>query len=105
MSFTQAYSKILSPFLKRFQEAENEKLRKSVLKNAAEAVVRSRDLLEDKGDLPKDLEKVLFILFCFFAVSMSFSPHFRPLAVTSKTPLAGNRPKRLWTPATPSQRN
>jgi hypothetical protein len=86
MSFTQAYGNILSPFLKIFQEAENKKLRKSVLKNAAEAVVKSRDVLEDKGDLPQDLETVLFILCCFFAVSMR------------------NRPKRLWTPVTPSQR-
>jgi hypothetical protein len=55
MSFTEVYNEVLSPF---FREAENEKLRKAILKNAADAVVRSRDSLEVMEDLPKDLEKV-----------------------------------------------
>lgn len=50
--------------MKKYKEAENKKLGKAVLKNAAEAVVKSRDSLEIKGDLPKDLENVcLFLLF------------------------------------------
>jgi hypothetical protein len=65
MTFTEDYSKVLSPFLKRYKEAENEKLRKAVSKEAADAVVKSRDVLEDKGDLPKDLEKVCFWFFSF----------------------------------------
>lgn len=64
MSFTEVYKDVLSPFMKKYKEAENKKLGKAVLKNAAEAVVKSRDSLEIKGDLPKDLENVcLFLLF------------------------------------------
>jgi hypothetical protein len=58
MSFTEVYNEVLSPFAEKFKEAENEKLRKAILMNAANAVLRSRDLLEVKEDLPKDLEKV-----------------------------------------------
>jgi hypothetical protein len=65
MTFTEAYRKVLSPFSKRYEEAENGKAGRAVLKEAADAVVKSRDLLEDKGDLPKDLEKVRFFLFYF----------------------------------------
>jgi len=79
MSFSEEYGKILSPFLKKYKEAENENQRKGVLKNAAEAVVESKGLLEDKGEhLPKDIKAVdfffpLFFLFCltsfhFFAL-------------------------------------
>lgn len=77
MSFTEVYNEVLSPFAEKFKEAENEKLRKAILMNAANAVLRSRDLLEVKEDLPKDLEKVcsflplLFIKVDFFCVYCS----------------------------------
>lgn len=45
MSFTDTYNKVLSSFLKKFKEAENEKLRKCILKNVAEAVVKNKDTL------------------------------------------------------------
>ena len=59
MTLTEDYGKVLSPFLKKYQVEENEKQRRAVLKNVAEAVVKSRDLLEEKtDDLPKDIQTV-----------------------------------------------
>jgi hypothetical protein len=64
MPFTDVYKDVLSPFLKKFREAENEKVRKAILKNTAVAVAKSKDLMEVEEDLPKDLENVrLFLLF------------------------------------------
>ena len=43
------------------------KNRALIVKNAAEAVLKSRHLLEDKGiDLPKDLKTVCLVSFCIF---------------------------------------
>lgn len=59
MSFADYYGTILEPFVKQYAEASNEKGRKGVLKNAADALRTGRDLMEDKGvDLPKDLPAV-----------------------------------------------
>jgi hypothetical protein len=74
MAFTDIYNTVLTPFLKKFKDAENEKVKKTILKNASEAVIKSRDTLEVKGDLPKDLEKVHFSFVLLFYFSISFSP-------------------------------
>jgi len=37
--------------LKKYKDTENEKLRKAVLKKAADAVVKSRDVLEDSSNI------------------------------------------------------
>ena len=61
---------VLSPFLKKHQVEENEKRRRAVLKNVAEAVVKSRDLLEEEtDDLPKDIQTVPLSFFSFFSFS------------------------------------
>ena len=74
MTFTEDYGKVLSPFLKKYQVEENEKQRRAVLKNAAEAVVKSRDLLEEKtDDLPKDIQTVPLSFFSFFLFFITFS--------------------------------
>jgi len=58
MAFTKCYASVLSPFVEKFREAKNEKDRKTVVKNAADAVTNSKNLLEDEEDLPKDLQTV-----------------------------------------------
>lgn len=59
MSFGEAYGSILSPFAEEFKRTKNEKQRKEVLKNAADALLKSRETLEDgRDDLPKDLQAV-----------------------------------------------
>ena len=73
MTFTEDYGKVLSPFLKKYQVGENEKQR-AVLKNTAEAVVKCRDLLEEKTDnLPKDIQMVPLSFFSFFLFFITFS--------------------------------
>ena len=78
MSFTNIYNDVLSPFLKKYNEAENLKLKKAILKNAAESVRKSRGTLEVKEDLPKDLEKVCFFFPLFISFHLSIS-YFSPL--------------------------
>jgi SPX domain protein involved in polyphosphate accumulation len=74
MSFTEVYKQVLAPFLKKYNDAENEKLKKAVLKNAAASVVKNKDELEIKEDLPKDLERVCIFLSSFiFIFSCIFS--------------------------------
>ena len=70
MTFTEDYGKVLSPFLKKYQVEENEKWRRAVLKNAAEAVVKSRDLLLD--NLLKDIQTVPLSFFFFFPLFHNF---------------------------------
>ena len=67
MAFSKLYSGVLAPFVEKFKEAKNEKSRKTVVNNAADAVERSKDLLEDQEDLPKDLQTV-----CISFHSLSF---------------------------------
>jgi hypothetical protein len=64
MSFSKVYSSILSPFVEKYQEAKNQKGRSEVLKNAADAVLKGRELVEEKGlDLPKDLTTVCVFIY------------------------------------------
>jgi hypothetical protein len=59
MTFSEDYGSILLPFVEKYKAAKNEKARKAVLKTAADAVSKSRDLLEDHTtELPKDLPTV-----------------------------------------------
>ena len=73
MSFIDAYKNVLSPFLGKFKDVENGKLRKAVLKNAAESVQTSRGIMEGKGNLPKEgLHLLLFLMsisFIFFVMT------------------------------------
>jgi hypothetical protein len=74
MAFKDDYGHIIAPFLKKYNLAKNEKSRKAVIKNAANAVTSSSDLLENGGkSIPKDLETViLFIMFPFYNLSLIF---------------------------------
>lgn len=59
MSFTQVYGNILLPFVKNYNNSKNEKARKGVVEIATNAVLKSRNLLEEKGlELPQDLKAV-----------------------------------------------
>jgi hypothetical protein len=59
MSFGETYGNILSPFIQDFKTGKNLKERKTVLKNAADALLKSRETLEDaQDDLPNDLQAV-----------------------------------------------
>lgn len=88
MAFTDIYNTVLTPFLKKFKDAENEKVKKTILKNASEAVIKSRDTMEVKGDLPKDLEKVHFFLCSIILSFHLIFAHFRQSVAISKPPLA-----------------
>jgi hypothetical protein len=67
MSFTTIYSSILSPFSDSYTAAKNATNRATVIKNAVDAVVESRHLLEDTGiDLPKDLKQVCLLTLIIF---------------------------------------
>ena len=68
MAFDEDICEILSPFVENYKEAGNEVKRKGVVKNATEAVKKSREFLEDHDDsLPKNLPLV-----CFFHSSIGF---------------------------------
>jgi hypothetical protein len=76
MTFSKDYGKVLSPFAQKYKMAKNEKGRKEILKNAVDAVEKSRELLEDKGsDLPKDL-KTVCLFFWIHLLPISFFVHF-----------------------------
>jgi hypothetical protein len=76
MSFTEVYGDLFLPFVESYKAAKNEKNRALVVKNAADAVLESRHLLEDQDvDLPKDLKTVrLFHYVSFFTVTHQFRP-------------------------------
>jgi hypothetical protein len=64
MAFSKDYATILFPFVRKYQDAKNEKGRTEVLKNASDAVLKAKEMLEDGGaDLPKDLKAVCDPLF------------------------------------------
>jgi hypothetical protein len=65
MSITKTYAAVLSPFIQEFRDASNEKARKTVIDIAVDAVKRSKALLEDARDLPKDLPTVRVPLFLY----------------------------------------
>jgi hypothetical protein len=58
MSFSKTYGNVITPFVKQYEQAKNEKQRKTVLNNAADAVQKSKLLLENEENLPKDLPNV-----------------------------------------------
>ena len=63
MSFGKAYNAVLSPFVKEYRKAKNEKERRGVVNKAIDAIEKSKALLEDGDDLPKDLQTVCICLF------------------------------------------
>jgi hypothetical protein len=67
MFFSKNYGAVLLPFVKKFETAKNEKERKTVINSAADSVKKTKALLEDEDDLPKDLLMVCvsFILYLF----------------------------------------
>jgi hypothetical protein len=59
MALSKVYGTLLLPFVESYKLATNATGRNQVVKNAAEAVLKSKDLLEKEGlDLPKDLRTV-----------------------------------------------
>jgi hypothetical protein len=67
MTFSKNYASILMPFVEKYKEAENDKARKEVVGRAADALLESRNLLEDEeDDLPKDLKTVCLYLYSWF---------------------------------------
>ena len=61
MAFDEDICKILSPFVNKYKEAGNEVKRKAIVKNATDAVRKSRESLEDQEDsLPKNLPLVCY---------------------------------------------
>jgi hypothetical protein len=88
MSFIKTYEKVLSPYIKEFGKAANEKVRKMVVKKAADAVSASKDLFEEKGlDLPKDLNNVgvSSLLTVFYNMKFEFQAISRYLKKKSLT--------------------
>jgi hypothetical protein len=81
MTFSELYGDIISPFVKKYKMETNEKGRKAVVKNASNAVLKSREEQEQEGvDLPKDLETV-----CLFIKSSSFSTDTRVFRLSLDT--------------------
>jgi hypothetical protein len=73
MSFGKVYGNVLSPFVKEFEMAKNQKVREGVIKNATDTVIKSRETLEDASDdLPKDLKTVGKNFFLSSSVSTNF---------------------------------
>jgi hypothetical protein len=71
MTFSKIYGNIILPFIKQYKDAKNDKSRNVVIANAADAVKKSRETLEDNSvDLPKDLQHVCL----FFFILCSFQP-------------------------------
>jgi hypothetical protein len=69
MAFNKTYGDILFPFVDNYKVATNEKTRALVIKNAVDAVINSRHLLEDTGiDLPKDLKTVCPFSLCIISL-------------------------------------
>lgn len=76
-SFTQVYRNILLPFVENYKVAKNEKARKGVVETATNAILNSRNLLEEKGlELPQDLKAVC----CSLLILLNYPYHntFRP---------------------------
>lgn len=71
MTFSKTYAAVLSQFIDKYLDAKNEKARKAVVNQAAEAVRESKALLEDAEDLPKGLQTVRLRLFSRNDQSMS----------------------------------
>ena len=65
MLFSELYGNLLSPFVQKFKDAKNEKGRKTVVNNAADAVKKGKDLHEYSDNLPKDLKTVCNVFYSF----------------------------------------
>ena len=64
MPFTDAYANVLHPFIDDYKRGQNIKEKRKAVNDAADAVSKSQNLLEDEGlDLPKDLKTVGFFIF------------------------------------------
>ena len=48
MAFADIFGNILKPFVNNYKEASNQQNRAIVIRNAANAVVKSRDLLDSE---------------------------------------------------------
>jgi len=72
MSFSDSYANVLSPFVEKYKDAKNERERKVVIQNAADAVSESQNLREGAVvDLPKDLQKV-YLNLCSCSLSADY---------------------------------
>jgi hypothetical protein len=58
MSFSELYSSVLAPFVTKYKDSNNDKERKTVVSEAADAVKDAKELLENAQDLPKDIRTV-----------------------------------------------
>jgi hypothetical protein len=74
MTFSDEYADVLLPFLEQYKSAKNEKERKAIGRDAADALTESRNLREDEAhDLPKELQTVcLVLILCFLFYSTDF---------------------------------
>ena len=80
MTFTQAYGKILLPFVKNCKNAKNKKAQKGVVETATNTILNSQNLLEEQGlDLPQDLKAVCpTLLFLLLSFPMTMNDKYRP---------------------------
>ena len=71
MAFIEDYMHIISPFLKKYSLAKNEKARKAVIKKAVSTVTSSSNLLENEGkSVPNDIEMVRFFNYSSLFLSL-----------------------------------
>ena len=68
MTFTKTYRALLFPFIEQFKEVTSKKEKKTVIKNAVDAVKKSKALLEDADDLPKDVSAVCLFFILHFLI-------------------------------------
>ena len=88
MTFTQAYRKILLPFVKNYKNAKNKKVQKGVVETATNTILNSQNLLEEQGlDLPQDLKAMCPPL---LSLLLSF-----PLTTSGKRGLVLEKPRLL----------
>ena len=80
MTFTQAYGKILLPFVQNYKSAKNEKAWKGIVETATNAILNSQNLLEEQGlDLPQDLKAVCStLLFLLLSFPLTMNDKYRP---------------------------
>jgi hypothetical protein len=67
MAISEVFGEVLFPFVESYKDAKNEKNRALVVKNAADAVLKSSHLLEEGLGLPKDLKTVRLFHSLFFS--------------------------------------
>lgn len=99
MSFSKVYSDLLLPFVENYKLAKNEKNRGQVVKNAADAVSSSSQLLEDQGvNLPKDLKSVcpcsFSILLYYYSLVQAITRYIKAF-IKKETTVEGEDPKPM----------